>query len=74
MKKLRKKLSCKAIIHLESLKFDLECAKKHEKLQKLIHWKQGWRLHMPRNMLSCSVESGRKITGENKLAKNNYGN
>ncbi len=31
------------LIYLESLKFDLKHARKHAKLQRLIHKKQGWR-------------------------------
>ena len=33
------------IIYLESLKFELENSKKYDRLQKLIHKKQGWRAY-----------------------------
>jgi len=44
IKEIKEKIELESdLIYLESLKFDLKYAKKHAKLQRRIHKKQGWR-------------------------------
>ena len=44
IQEIKEKLEVESdIIYLECLKFDLNTAKKHAKLQRKIHKKQGWR-------------------------------